>query len=147
MINIYKNKKDIPNNYDLIEYNDIFFNKFTSQLIDDRAKSIISEIDGAKLIGKYKIQSKFGDMVLDIDKLSSGCKTVLNIIFNPNKVFSIKECGDNALNIIYNLDLGNVFCEYTMISFDMKSVNAIHQSKQIVFDDYEKLKEWWDYED
>ena len=146
MINIYKNKSDIDDKDRLIELNDVFFNKFTSALIDNKAKEYITKIDGAVLVSKYKIKSKFGDMIIDIDKLSSGCKTVLNILYNPDKIFSINECGDNALEIVYSLDKGNVYSEYAMIPFDMKEVNIITKSGQIKINDYDELKEWWNNE-
>ena len=103
MITIFKNKLDIPNNMEYIELNDLFFNQNTTALIDRRAEKFIETIDGAKLIGKYKILSKFDDVAIDIDKLSAGCKTVLNVLYYPDKVFCLKECGNNALEILYNL--------------------------------------------
>ena len=59
-----------------------------------RGKLIV--IDNAKLVSKYKIVSKFNSVILDIDCLSTGCKTVLNVLYNPEKVFCLKECGINA---------------------------------------------------
>ena len=91
MITIFKNKKDIPQEMEYIELNDIYFNQNTSSKLDDKAKNIIETIDGAKLISKYRIQSKFDEIILDIDKLSAGCKTVLNVLYNPDKVFCPKE--------------------------------------------------------
>ena len=67
-----------------VELNDIYFNQNTAHKLDDRAQKVIGIIDEAKLIGKYKICSKFNDIVLDVDKLSSGCKTVLNVLYNPD---------------------------------------------------------------
>ncbi len=61
-------------------------------MIDKRAEDIIESIDGARLISKYKISSSFNDVALDIDKLSAGCKTVLNVMYNPDKVFCMKVC-------------------------------------------------------
>lgn len=101
MITIYKNKKDIPPDVEYIELNDIYFNQNTSHRIDERAETFIEAIDGAKLIGKYKICSKFNGAVLDVDRLSSSCKTVLNVLYNPDKVFCMKECGYNALEVLY----------------------------------------------
>jgi len=146
MINIYKSKDDIDDINKLVELNDIYFNKYTSALIDDNAKDYIAKIDGTECISLYKIKSKFGDMIIDIDKLSSGCKTVLNIIYNPDKIFSIDECGDNALDFVYNLDTGNVYSKYAVISFDMNEVNTITKDGSIKINDYEKLKEWWNDE-
>jgi hypothetical protein len=146
VITIYKNKKDIPCNKELIMINDIFFNKNTVDKLDDRAKKIIYEIDGASMIGKYHIKSKFNDVALDIDKLSTGCKTVLNILYNPDKVFYIAECGENALDFVYALEAGIVYCDFPTISFYMNKVKTISNGQEKEINDYEKLKEWWHYE-
>ena len=143
MIRIFKEKRDIPENMDYAELNDLFFDQNTVSLIDKRAEKIIETIDGAKLISKYKIGSRFSDVVLDIDRLSSGCKTVLNVLYYPDKVFCLKECGNNALEILYGLDRGQVCSEYAMIPFSLPSVIAQTKAGQRVIGDYEELKEWW----
>ena len=35
MITIYKNKKDIPQNMDYIELNDVYFNQNTASILDE----------------------------------------------------------------------------------------------------------------
>lgn len=147
MITIYKNIEDIPQNMEYIELNDVFFNQNTASILDERAEKIIEDIDGSKQVGKYKIRSRFDDIILDIDKLSAGCKTVLNILYNPDKVFCLKECGNNALEIVYSLDQGNVYSDYALIPFDMESVNVRTASEDKVVSDYEELKEWWSNEE
>ena len=112
-----------------------------------RIEKIIETIDGAKLISKFKIRSKFNDIVLDVDKLSAGCKTVLNVLYNPDKVFCLKECGNNALEILFALQAGNVYSDYALIPFDMKVVNVQTSLGQKEIRDYEELKEWWSSED
>ena len=112
MITIYKNKKDIPDNMEYIELNDVFFNQNTVSKLDDRAKVIVEKIDNSRLIGRYKIESKFNRVTLNVDCLSTGCKTVLNVMFFPDKVFCIKECGDNALEVLYKLEDGAVYSDY-----------------------------------
>lgn len=146
MITIFKNKLDIPNNMEYIELNDLFFNQNTTALIDRRAEKFIETIDGAKLIGKYKILSRFDDVAIDIDKLSAGCKTVLNVLYYPDKVFCLKECGNNALEILYNLEKGYVYSEYALIPFTMDSVMVQTKSMKKIISDYEELKEWWEDE-
>lgn len=146
MITIFKNKLDIPNNMEYIELNDLFFNQNTTALIDRRAEKFIETIDGAKLIGKYKILSRFDDVAIDIDKLSVGCKTVLNVLYYPDKVFCLKECGNNALEILYNLEKGYVYSEYALIPFTMDSVMVQTKSMKKIISDYEELKEWWEDE-
>lgn len=147
MITIYKDKKDIPRNMEYIELNDVFFNQNTASVLDERAEKIIEDIDGSEQVGKYKIRSRFDDIILDIDKLSAGCKTVLNILYNPDKVFCLKKCGNNALEVVYGLDYGNVYSDYAMLPFDMESVNVRTASENKVVSDYEELKEWWSNEE
>ncbi|MDE7068654.1 MAG: DUF4869 domain-containing protein, partial [Schaedlerella arabinosiphila] len=75
MITIFKSKADIPEVLELVILNDVYFNKNTFEMLDERAKKIMQEIDGVSMIGKYRIESKFNKVVLDIDRLSTGCKT------------------------------------------------------------------------
>ena len=130
-----------------VELNDIYFNQNTATKLDDKAEKIIQIIDEAKLISKYKIRSKFDDTILDIDKLSAGCKTVLNVVYNPDKVFCLKECGNNALEVLYGLMSGNVYSDYALIPFEMESVNVQTSLGQKEISDYEELKEWWGNEE
>ncbi len=147
MITIFKNKKDIPDNIEYVELNDVFFNQNTVLKIDERAGTIVEKIDASKLIGKYRMESKFNGVVLDIDCLSTGCKTVLNVMYFPDKVFCIKECGDNALEVLYGLDAGSVYSDYAVIPFNMNRVKACDEKGATVLSDYEQLKEWWDNEE
>ena len=146
MITIFKSKKDIPDEMEYVELNELYFVQNTVSLIDERAKEFIEKIDGSKLISKYKISSCFNGVALDIDKLSAGCKTALNILYYPNKVFCLKECGNNALELIYGLEHGNVYSEYALIPFDMKAVKVQTKEQKYIINDYEELKEWWENE-
>ena len=102
----------------------MYFNQNTVSVLDDRAGSIVEKIDASRLIGKYKIESKFNGVTLDIDCLSTGCKTVLNVLYFPEKVFCLKECGDNALEVLYSLEEGTVYSDYAIIPFDMDKVKV-----------------------
>ena len=109
--------------------------------------TLFKEIDDSKLLSRYKIQSRFDDVALDIDKLSAGCKTVLNVLYYPDKVFCLKECGNNALKVLYRLENGFVYSDYAMIPFDMERVTVRNQNTKRIIDDYEELKEWWSDEE
>ena len=146
MITIFKDKKDIPGDMEYVELNDLFFNQNTVSFIDKQAEKIIEMIDGSKLISKYKIYSRFDEIALDIDRLSTGCKTVLNVLYYPNKVFCLKECGNNALEILYHFENGHVFSEYALIPFIMDTVAVQSESGKKIINDYEELREWWDSE-
>lgn len=141
MITIFKNRKDIPGDMEYVELNDLFFNQNTVSFIDKQAEKIIEMIDGSKLISKYKIYSRFDEIALDIDRLSTGCKTVLNVLYYPNKVFCLKECGNNALEILYHFENGHVFSEYALIPFIMDTVAVQSESGKKIINDYEELRE------
>ena len=143
MITIYKEKK-LPK--ELVQLNDVYFNKHTVNLLDDRARSIVSRVDDSELIDNYTMKGKFDDTIMNTDKLSTGCKTVLNVMYNPDKIFDIRECGENALDLIYALEEGQVYCEYPVISFDMKTVKAVDRNGEHVITDYDELKEWWQHD-
>lgn len=147
MITIYKNKDDIPHNMDYIELNDIFFNKYTVTQLDAGANDIVKAIDDANLLGKYKISSKFNGVTLDVDCLSTGCKTVLNVLYFPDKVFCMKECGGNALEVLYSLNKGSVYSDYAIIPFDMETVAVFSNNDLKEISDYEELKRWWNNEE
>lgn len=147
MITIFKNKKDIPDDMHYVELKDVYFNQNTVSVLDDRAGAIVEKIDASRLIGKYKIESKFNGVTLDIDCLSTGCKTVLNVLYFPEKVFCLKECGDNALEVLYSLEAGTVYSDYAIIPFDMDKVKVSDQNGTRIISDYEELKEWWNNEE
>lgn len=83
----------------------------------------------------------------DKDCLSAGCKTVLNVLYYPDKVFCLKECGNNALQILYDLKKGYVYSDYALIPLDMDSVVVQTKTDKKIVKDYEELKEWWENEE
>lgn len=143
MITIYKNKADIPMGVELVELNDLFFNQNIIERLDMRAEDIIKKIDGATLRADYRITSGINDELLNIDKLSTGCKTALNIYYFPEKVFSLKECGDNALDEIYGYQSGQIYSDYPIITLFMEKVQICDRDGKRVVNDYEELKGWW----
>ena len=146
MITVYK-RLDSSNRKNFVKLNDVYFNQHTSALLDDRAVEIIRLIDHSEMIDRFTIRSRFDGMTLNIDKLSTGCKTILNIVYNPDYIFDIRECGDNALDVIYSLPYGRVYCDYPMISFGMTKVTVYEKKGLREIDSYEELKEWWKNED
>ena len=143
MLTIYKDRKDIPQEKEYVELNDLFFNQNTVLKLDEHAKWIVEQIDAAKLLTPFKIESKFNGVVLDVDRLSTGCKTVLNVFYYPEKVFCCKECGDNALEILYQMKCGSIYSEYAMIPLDVENIKVYLGKENKQLTDYEELKEWW----
>ena len=100
MIDIYTEKKDSK---DWIIKNDLFFNLNTSnEEMSDNEVALIKQIDDAKLKPDKHIETKYGWGT--IRNLSSGCKTLLNIVKHPEKVVCVEECGPNVLKVIFSMD-------------------------------------------
>ena len=100
MIDIYTDKKNCE---DWIIQNDLYFNLNTcNEEMTERDINLIKQADDAVLTPDKHIQTKFG--LGTIRNLSSGCKTLLNIIKHPDKVGCVEECGPNVLKIIFEMD-------------------------------------------
>ena len=59
-------------------------------------------IDGRNENISEEHRNKYG--LGTIRNLSSGCKTLLNIVKHPDKVVNVEECGPNVLRIIFTMD-------------------------------------------
>lgn len=100
MIDIYTKKKTSK---DWILQNDLYFNLHTSnEEMSQYEIDLIKQVDEAKVTADKHIETKYG--LGTIRNLSSGCKTLLNIIKHPDKVVCVEECGPNVLKIIFAMD-------------------------------------------
>ena len=68
----------------------------------ERDINLIKQADNAVLTPDRHIQTRYG--LGTIRNLSSGCKTLLNIIKHPDKVVCVEECGPNVLKFIFAMD-------------------------------------------
>ena len=86
MIDIYTNK---INSKDWILQNDLYFNLNTgNEEMSQKEIDLIWQIDEAKLTPDKHIETKYG--LGTIRNLSSGCKTLINIVKHPDKVVKIR---------------------------------------------------------
>ena len=100
MIDIYTEKRDSK---DWILRNDLYFNLYTSnEAMSKNEINLIQRVDEAKLTPDKRIETKYG--LGTIRNLSSGCKTLLNIVKHPDKLVRVEECGPNVLKIIFTMD-------------------------------------------
>ena len=80
MIDIYTNKIDSK---DWILQNDLYFNLNTgNEEMSQKEIDLIWQIDEAKLTPDKHIETKYG--LGTIRNLSSGCKTLINIVKHPD---------------------------------------------------------------
>lgn len=123
MLKIYKEKQ-----HNTIMVNDSFFNKETCRIVAEDSqrgkmlRSVVEEVDGVKFdtTNLFRIFSKFNGCEISITDISTGCKTLINIMCYPEKVFFGVECGSKVLERIYSLKQGSVYLPFFRVSLDDK---------------------------
>ena len=141
MIDIYTEKKDSK---DWILKNDLYFNLNTSnEEMSKEEIDIIRQVDNAVLTPDKHIETKYG--LGTIRNLSSGCKTLLNIVKHPDKVVCVEECGPNVLKRIF--EMNNI-----KIYMSRPSFAKIHDNRKLRFNEKEIVTgsagyhAWWSKE-
>ena len=141
MIDIYTEKRDSK---DWILQNDLYFNLNTSnEEMSQKEIDLIQQVDNAKLTPDKHIETKYG--LGTIRNLSSGCKTLLNIVKHPDKVVCVEECGPNVLKIIFAMN--NI-----IIYMSRPTLTEIPDDAEIRFNDSEVVtgsrgyNVWWSKE-
>lgn len=87
-------------NKDVILSNDSFFYIDRNKKLDNLDKKAIREIDNGIVAEDGSIRTPFG-LMGSAEYLSTGVKTIININHNPSKIFTIAECGKNAVSFIF----------------------------------------------
>ena len=141
MIDIYTEKRDSK---DWILQNDLYFNLNTSnEEMSKKEIDLIQQVDNAKLTPDKHIETKYG--LGTIRNLSSGCKTLLNIVKHPDKVVCVEECGPNVLKIIFAMNNIRIY-------MSRPTLTEIPDDAEIRFNDSEVVtgsrgyNVWWSKE-
>lgn len=141
MIDLYTEKKESK---DWILQNDLYFNLNTgNEEMSDVEKNLIKLVDDATLTSDKHIETRYG--LGTIRNLSSGCKTLLNIVKHPEKVVCVEECGPNVLKLIFEMDNIKIY-------MSRPSFVEIPENAQIRFNDSEIVtgsigyQTWWSNE-
>lgn len=143
MLTIYFDKESIESRgLELINFNDQAFAKDIKDEFLKSNKEYIKKIDDSEYIGDFKIKSKFTDTEVYADKLSTGCKTIFNVLFNADNdriVINTIECGYNAINEIMSLDKGNVYIPMFGLINVPKTVKVIKNNKEYIVSNISEL--------
>jgi len=119
------------------KFNDVYFDRYMRQIDfnSNNIKNIIKAIDDVEYIGDCRVKSKFeSNIAISVRELSTGCKTAINVISFPQEIFTVVECGDNALQVIFNYRRGKIFMPMFSIPREFKNeikVYTIH-GEQII---------------
>jgi len=134
MICVYTSDDKLPNHLkdSYQPLNDIFFNKeFRFADLTERDFGLIEKIDNANRLPDDAEQLKTPFGITDIYNLSTGCKTVLNVLRFPDRIFDCTECGGNALTLLFEL------IDKTDISIVLSHANFILPEGMVLFVDGE----------
>ena len=141
VIDIYTEKKESSS---WILKNDLYFNLNTSnEEMSQKEIDLIQQVDNAKLTPDKHIETKYG--LGTIRNLSSGCKTLLNIVKHPDKVVCVEECGPNVLKIIFAMNNIRIY-------MSRPTLTEIPDDAEIRFNDSEVVtgsrgyNVWWSKE-
>lgn len=138
MIYLYTEKSESEN---WILKNDLYFNLYTSnQELTEDDKEAIALIDSAKVTEDNHIETKYG--LGTIRNLSTGCKTYLNIIKNPDKIVSAQECGGNVLKLLFQLDEIHIFMNRPE-RFSISDATQICFNNTDVVSGRKGYEQWW----
>ena len=141
MIDIYTEKK---NSKDWILKNDLYFNLNTSnEEMTKKDAEIMKQIDNAVLTLDKHIQTSYG--LGTIRNLSTGCKTLLNIVKHPDKVVNVEECGPNVLKIIFTMDNIKIYMSRPSL-FDIPDDVQIRFNDSDIVTGGRGYNAWWDKE-
>lgn len=131
-----------------VEWNDEWFELFVYKKKEMTSQCIkmMETIDGAIYQQDDKFLSKFNRAVVDTIMLSTGCKTAINCVLFPDKVFEAAETGKNALIQILQLEEASLHFSIwlTPLFVDIKNEFILHTSSDMDgrrFDSYMDLYE------
>lgn len=89
------------------------------------------------------IETKYG--IGTVRNLSTGCKTYLNMLKNPEKTVSANECGGNVLSMLFRLDGIRLYMNHPE-RFEMgKDVQIMFNDTEVVTGE-KGYETWWSKE-
>ena len=117
-LKIYRNDYiELRNHASTIVFdNNGFFDSRTSILDDDISKDVLSTVETGIFSTSTTFISRDG-IELDKSCLSTGAKTLLNIIQHPDVCFDVSECGINALQFIPRIRNGIIIWRFPLIPY------------------------------
>ncbi len=106
---IYTDRAKVPEDMKIIDFNDSYFDVFTTIEDTQLVRTILAAVDKAEYHSNKSFIGRTKDLgALNKNMLSTGTKTLLNIIQHPDICFNTIECGANALQFLPLIKNGNV---------------------------------------
>lgn len=135
---VFTDKSKIPKDIKFVNYNDIFFGEV---LLNETelVKTVLEKVDRAIYHSPTSFIGRDKDLgALHKSYLSTGCKTLLNIISNPNICFDVCECGPNALTLLSYIKNGYVYWHNPALQV-LETYECDIKVDNITFTDFEEF--------
>lgn len=110
-LHVYTKRAYVPKHLKVEWLNGPYFDS-TSLRDDEETRKILKTVDKAVYMSPYTYKRLDRQGELNLENLSTGCKTLLNILYNPDKCFDTIECGPNALAILPIITDGHALWEH-----------------------------------
>lgn len=119
-LHVYRTKSDIPTSIPYILSNDNHFS-LTSLKNTELEALVLKTVDKAEFVDSRTVQTRTKGVKVPKEYLSTGVKTLLNIICCPDMCFDLAECGNNALCCLPYIHEGHVFWKIPVAICDFDS--------------------------
>lgn len=117
-LTIYSDKHKPPRDIKVITQNDVYFNGSVELMNSEIEAKILGSVDGVRYCSNRSFYGTSSDTVpVDKNQLSTGSKTLLNILNNSELCFDLCECGDNALELIPLITDGKAYWKIPFIAY------------------------------
>lgn len=144
MITIFDDTNQIPEGIEYVKFNDAYFGY--SGIISDNedTRLILKTIDKCEYNNHVSFYNRCGKDfgALSKEHLSTGTKTLLNIINNPDKCFDLIELGHNAFELLAHLSKthdGYVYSEAPLYFLKSTDDTCSFKYKGKMYDHYFEL--------
>lgn len=117
-LTIYSDRHRPPEGVNIITQNDVYFNGAVELTGSKLEAVILHHIDRARYCSNRSFYGISSDTVpVDKNQLSTGTKTLLNVLSSPALCFDLRECGDNALELLPLITSGTVYWNIPFIAY------------------------------
>ena len=125
MINIYTEEHFIPTSKEMVSLNSPYFELHTKhQALTQQDITIIKTIEKG-----------------NIENLSAGCQTVLNILHHPDIIFDTSECSPIAIRLLCTIDNISFLCKNMPPIIEVQIPIQINNS--ITLTSSKEYFDWW----
>ena len=125
MINIYTEEHFIPTSKEMVSLNSPYFELHTKhQALTQQDITIIKTIEKG-----------------NIENLSAGCQTVLNILHHPDIIFDTSECSPIAIRMLCTIDNISFLCKNMPPIIEVQTPIQIDDS--ITLTSSKEYFDWW----